>query len=103
MRPILIDDVLAAAEAALACPPEARAAALARWLEEAHAADLYRKRLGRVHPAWGIGSLGDRARGEPRRRPLWPGAERLEALGLVLAAIAVWRRRVFSPARSSPI
>ncbi|SOC07716.1 DUF7742 family protein [Rhodobacter maris] len=103
MRPILIDDLLAAAEAALALAPEARAETLVRWLDEAHAADLYRKRLGRVHPRWGLGSLGARARCEPRCRPLRPDGARLAALGLVLASVTLWRRRVFSRTPASPI
>lgn len=93
MRPILIDDLLLAARAAGLHPPEMRAGRLAQWLGEAHGADLYRKRLGRMHPRWGNGSLMARAMAEPLARPLRPDGEEIEVLAQVIAAVLHWRRR----------
>lgn len=62
MRPVLIGDVQAAALALAALPVAARDAALDRMFARAAAADRFRKRLGRVHPAWGDGTLAAAAR-----------------------------------------
>jgi hypothetical protein len=37
-----------------------RSSALTAWIEQAHFADKYRKRFGKVHGSWGNGSLSDR-------------------------------------------
>ncbi|PTV97132.1 serine O-acetyltransferase [Rhodobacter aestuarii] len=103
MRAILIDDLMAAARAVVLVAPARQSETLACWLEQAHAADLYRKRLGKLHPAWGNGALGGRARCEPLYHPRYYDGWRLEALGMVLAAIQVWRRRGFNLPRPSPI
>ena len=57
MRQVLHGDVVAAARVLFAVPDAARAGLLARMLDEAHWADLYRKRTERAHPVWGDGSL----------------------------------------------
>ncbi len=57
MRQILHGDVVAAARVLRAVPEAARPGLIARLLDEAHWADLYRKRTGRAHPVWGDGSL----------------------------------------------
>jgi len=57
VRQVLHADVVAAARVLLSETDEGRAGLLARMLDEAHWADLYRKRTGRAHPIWGDGSL----------------------------------------------
>jgi len=71
----------------------ARAAAIRCWLDEAHAADLFRKRLGRVHPHWGNGSLLAREIAEPRVTDAGVGASYLLALAELGQAIVDWRTR----------
>lgn len=57
MRPLLLSDVTAAARALLAVPEVGRHALCARLLREADWADRYARRLGKVHPLWGNGTL----------------------------------------------
>lgn len=57
MRPVMHGDVVAAARVLYAQPREIREAVVARLLDETRWADAYRKRVGRVHPLWGDGSL----------------------------------------------
>lgn len=68
MRPVLHGDVTMAALALLAVPPDARAALLARILDEAERADRFRRQTGRAHPLWGGGSLMAAAMTRPRAR-----------------------------------
>ncbi len=57
MRSLSQGDIAAAARVLLT-RPEAERAGLMRWmLVEAHAADCYRRRHGRVHPGLGNGTL----------------------------------------------
>lgn len=86
MRRLLIGDVMAAARAILPAPPARRAALADRLLDEAHAAHLFCKRLGRPHPRWGDGSLMTRAlnHGAPE---VPPGPALWAALELVLHRI----------------
>lgn len=93
MRPVLHGDLITAARALEALAPPVRAQAAKAWLREAHAADLYRKRLGRVHPRWGNGSLMGRVIGEPCRPDGPIGAAYLQALSLLIAALGAWRGR----------
>ncbi|OOY12605.1 hypothetical protein BMG00_01780 [Thioclava marina] len=61
-----------------------------RLFDEAHAADLYRKRLGRLHPIWGDGTLMAAALGrigvglDERTLPV-------ATLGAVCQAFELWR------------
>lgn len=57
MRSITQGDIAAAARAALARPAPERAAAIAALIAEAELADRYRRRLGRLHPCLGNGTL----------------------------------------------
>ncbi|MDW4496806.1 hypothetical protein R5H30_02345 [Sulfitobacter sp. D35] len=57
MRPVLVTDLLAVAEALCGVPADRRAACAQDILERAEIADRFRKRTGRRHPLWGIGTL----------------------------------------------
>ncbi|MGR3572441.1 DUF7742 family protein [Brevirhabdus sp.] len=62
MRRLLHDDVVAAGRLLLSIDEGARRDLLCTIIRRAHWADKYRKRIGRAHPVWGNGSLGDAAR-----------------------------------------
>ena len=68
MRRILHGDLVAMARHLLTLPPDQRPAACAQALDQADAADRFRKRLGRAHPRWGNGTLMARARVIPLPR-----------------------------------
>ena len=93
MRPVLHGDLITAARALEALAPSVRGGAAQAWLSEAHAADLYRKRLGRVHPRWGNGSLMGRVMCEPRLPDGPIGGEYLQALEQLIGALGRWRAR----------
>ena len=57
MRSLTQGDIAAAARALLAHPEAERAARLRVMLDEAHAADRYRRVFGRSHPRLGNGTL----------------------------------------------
>ena len=103
MRPILLDDLALAARAVRWLAPPVRHAQLLRWLDQAHWADLYRKRLRKVHPAWGNGSLAGRVLREPLAPRIWPNDAEIAALGTVIAAVREWRQRGFNPTQASPM
>lgn len=65
MRAIHHSDITAAARVLLAVPEELRAELCQRMLREAHWADHFTKRTGRLHALWGNGSL--RAAAHARR------------------------------------
>lgn len=67
MRPPGLSDALAVARALAVLPPDARAGALDDVLARARAADAYRKRFGRWHPAHGCGSLTTAVGGRAKR------------------------------------
>lgn len=89
MRPILPGDAVAAARALYARPPAARLGAMATMLARAEAADAYRKRFHRAHPAWGNGSLMALAQREdlPPEPPL-DDPDYCRCLALVFATLA---------------
>jgi hypothetical protein len=92
MRAILTTDIDTAARAAAAVPEPERAALVARLLDRAHAGDKWRKATGRVHPAFGPGTLAGAAAGLPLAAPprrFDPAA--CDALAAVIAGIARWR------------
>ncbi len=88
MRPVLPGDLDRAVGALLAVPNAERAELAADLVRTARIADLYRKRLGRVHPTWGDGSLMAAAMARPRQ-PLPPcfSREARTALRQVLDAL----------------
>lgn len=92
MRRMQIGDLLALA-GAVAGRPDAFRHAL-RLCAEAHAADLYVKRLGRLHPLWGNGSLMSRARaGGARMQADWSPAG-VDTLRTACEAVQIWRERL---------
>lgn len=95
MRPVLPGDVRAAALALVALPRATRDAALAAIFARAEAADRYRKRLGRVHPAWGDGTLAAAAR-PAADEPLADDPAYLDAQLRVLTCLA-HRRGIACP------
>ncbi len=98
MRPLCHGDLIAAARALAAAPPGARGALIARMLVEADLADRYRKRLGRVHPRLGDGSLMAAAMRRPCRAEAFLQDDDYRAcMALVLAGIDTWRGRDGGP------
>ena len=95
MRAVSHGDAVAAASLIRCRPPETWAATLQSLFDRAHVADLYRKRLGRMHPEWGNGSLTSAVLCDS---DVWP-EPRLsdpvytEALVAVLLAVMRWRDR----------
>lgn len=57
MRRVLIGDMIVAAQALRDVPAHRHRLVFGQMLARAHAADKWRKRLGRIHPCWGNGSL----------------------------------------------
>lgn len=57
MREVGLSDLSHAARAVLSVPPSQRSALCEGMLWRAHVADKYVKRLGKLHPEWGDGSL----------------------------------------------
>jgi hypothetical protein len=92
MRRVMMGDAIAAALVLRAVPEGARAACFAAMLARAHAADLWRKRLGRVHPEWGNGSLMALAMAEGAGRvgePSLADPSYLAALAVLIEALGV--------------
>lgn len=95
MRTVTQGDVAAVAMTVADLPDERRHQMARRIIEQAHIADIYRKRTGRAHPFWGNGSLMSAAFQGVR-----PISERflsedryLEAMGAVIDALLDWRHR----------
>lgn len=65
MRPVLYLDVAAAARALLALPAGERDSVCGFMLRDADWADRYTRRLQRMHPVWGNGTLLAAARQWP--------------------------------------
>lgn len=57
MRTVFYSDVSAAARVLLGTPPAFRAQVCIRMLREAEVADRFMRRLGKLHPKWGNGTL----------------------------------------------
>uniref|UniRef100_UPI004038AAAC DUF7742 family protein n=1 Tax=Yoonia phaeophyticola TaxID=3137369 RepID=UPI004038AAAC len=57
VRAVQLADIEAAARALLVVPAHERAALATKICQRAQAADKYRRRLGRVHPDFGTGSI----------------------------------------------
>lgn len=91
MRPVMLSDVRAVARALLAVPDDARPALCARIIAKADAADRYCRRLDRIHPKWGNGTLLAAAQSGPvAREPVAGDPAYCEAVCLVFEAL---RRR----------
>lgn len=94
MRPILPGDLDLLARHLAQLTPGQRGARVRALLDAADLADRYRKRLGRVHPQLGDGSLmaAILAGGAPAARTLRCDGAYCRALGTALAALDEWRR-----------
>ncbi len=57
MRSLYYSDISSAARVLLGAPPEKRRALCQEMIEEANAADRFLRRLGKVHPNYGNGTL----------------------------------------------
>ncbi|MFD2739868.1 hypothetical protein ACFSUD_09830 [Sulfitobacter aestuarii] len=92
MRAVLHSDLIAAARALLLVPRDERPALCETMLREADWADRFTRRLGRMHPLWGNGTLLAAA-----RRRDWADEPRVNqpdycaCLLLVLQALAARR------------
>lgn len=62
MRAVHLADVMAAAQVLVTVPGSERVELRDRMLREAEIADRFTRRLGRLHPRWGNGTLKDVAR-----------------------------------------
>lgn len=64
-------------------------------IQHAHAADLFRKRMGRAHRLWGDGTLAEAARlcGARMREPNPGDLGYLQAMAVALDAILRWKSR----------
>lgn len=92
MRPVLLGDVTAAARALLRVAPAERAALLTRWLDSADAADRYARKLRKVHPVWGNGTLKDALGLAPlAAEPYCSDPEYCSCLSMVLHGLAARR------------
>lgn len=91
MRPVLHGDAIAAARALKRRPADERGPALALMLARAEAADAFRIRFGRAHPAWGNGSLMALVGREtlPAEPPL-DDPDYCRCLSLVYGVLAEW-------------
>lgn len=94
MRAVLFGDIEAAARALLNCPPDAREDLCDRIVAEAGLADRYVRRMGRLHPLWGNGTLRDAARryGSPPA-PGFDDRSYCTCFGLVLKALCHRREK----------
>ncbi|WP_428543182.1 hypothetical protein [Profundibacter sp.] len=102
MRPVLHGDVVAAALVLLRVPVSACPEVMRDMLEQAAAADLYRKRLGKGHPEWGNGSLMAVAmRRERAGEPFLDDPDYCRCLIAAFSTLLEWRaeRAVFSRRR----
>lgn len=89
MRAIGLSDLVAAARAAEAFPKDSWPQLFESWLDQAHAADKYRKKFRRSHRIWGCGSLASRVAGASPVSLCAPQGLMFRAsLGTLLAAIA---------------
>lgn len=95
MRTLTHGDLVAAACAVRLLPREEWRTTARRFLERAHAADLFRKRTGRNHPFWGNGSLSGAIPPGERQisEPFLSDPRYLEAMASVFEVLLDWRRR----------
>lgn len=88
MRPVTLTDLSAAARVLLALPEGRRRAGMAALIARAETADRHRQATGRLHPAYGNGTLLAAALVHPLADPATPGApEYLACLALAAEAL----------------
>ncbi|MGB7320019.1 MAG: hypothetical protein WBC95_01295 [Albidovulum sp.] len=95
MRPLTYGDVSLAAMAIRDLSADVSRIEMLRFLNHAHAADLFRKRTGRAHPLWGDGSLAAVVlKHAPRKtEPFLGDPQYLGALSIVIECLLEWRAR----------
>lgn len=96
MREIGLSDLDVATRALLTEPEQVWAAIARGLIDEAHAADLWRKRFGSPHPDGGTGSLYAQASLRDRSATSHCTPRYCAALAVVLEALDIWRDRVKS-------
>lgn len=88
MRRIVLGEILVVAQHLMSVPRLARGEVISHWVEQAHCADKYRKKMGKEHVLWGNGSLIDRVDPRPVSKPsTFSDLGFLVALGAVLEAV----------------
>ena len=93
MRRVGLSDLDIAARVLLHVPQTDWDTAAQQLIEQAHVADLWRKRHGVAHPDGGTGSLYAQASLLPRKVTSRCSAQYCAALEAVLRALAAWRMR----------
>jgi len=96
MRAVGLSDLDVATRALLAHPRRDWADVAQRLIEQAHAADKWRKAHGSGHPSGGTGSLYAQAALGPRAASSQCSPRYCAALSTVLTALDQWRRRTHS-------
>ncbi len=94
MRAVGLSDLDGAARVLLARPHAEWADVACTLIEDAHVADLWRKRHRTAHPQGGTGSLCAQASLHARAGTPARGASYCEALQVVLTALSEWRARL---------
>ncbi len=88
MRRVFYSDVSAAARVLLRHPAPDRPVTLAKLITQADAADRYVRRLGKLHPRWGNGTLAATAlQMEPAQEPSFDNADYCGCFEMVLRAL----------------
>jgi hypothetical protein len=85
MRRVAIDDLLNVASHLNGVPPQMRLARVLTLCERAHLGDKIRKRLGRVSPYYGSGTLGGGQSGTSEQR--W----NCVTLSVAARGVELWR------------
>lgn len=94
MRPLLAGDISSAARALLLVPHRCRPAFCTILLMQAESADLYVRKIGRLHPAYGNGSLMAAARRlKLPDEPLFDDPEYCDCTAITLTQVAKFLRR----------
>ncbi|MGJ8612512.1 MAG: DUF7742 family protein [Octadecabacter sp.] len=93
MRSVGLSDLDQAARALMHLPPPEWDRLARRLIEQAHVADIWRKRHGVAHPDGGTGSLYAQASLLPRVATSRCTAQYCAALEAILRALASWRMR----------
>jgi hypothetical protein len=89
MRPIHLSDFDVMVRVLLQAPAETRAPLAAKLVHAADIGDRYRKKLRRIHPLFGDGTLTSAAQEQPRRaHPRHCDRSYRACLQIVLAALA---------------
>ena len=91
MRPVMLSDVTAAARVLLGVAAAQREECCVAMLREAEHADRYTRRLGRLHPVWGNGTLLAAAR--TRRLQPEPSFDNLAYCACVEMVLRTLRHR----------